>query len=145
MPWDIRPDSIPLTVEEVRTALWLEKGNVSKASLRLKVDSLRLRRYIRSSPRLSAELEEAKEQILDKAEQIVVEALEDAEDKNRQDGMAKFALTNLGSARGYGKKDGRNLTIKNTGSGTVVVAWEGMDFEEFDDEDDPKVIEHADE
>lgn len=145
MPWNTRPETLPLTVEEVRTALWLDKGNVSEAAKRLKTDPVRLRRFIRSSARLSAELAEFKEQILDRSERIVVEALEDDSDPARQDAMAKFALTNLGAERGYGKKEGRTLNINNNG-GKVIVTWEGMSFDDVDDSDasgdDSKVIDH---
>lgn len=141
MPWDVRPEELPLTIDEARTAIWMEAGNITKAALRLKVDSARLRRFVRSSPRLSAEMEEAREQILDRAEDVVVEALNDLEDVVRRDSMAKHVLTNLGRNRGYGSKSPGNVNIVNNG-GKVVVQW--GDGTSFDDEDaaEPKTINH---
>lgn len=144
MPWDVRPDDLPLTIEEVRTALWVNAGNVTKAALLLKVDSARLRRYIASSPRLSAEKEEARNQIVDKAEDVLLEALNDNEDVVRRDSMAKFALTNLGKDRGYGSKGASNLTINNNSNGTIQVSWgDGSSITGSDESDDGQpVIEH---
>jgi hypothetical protein len=121
-PWDERPDSLPLTVEEARTALWLESGSVPKAAVRLKVTSNRLRNYIRSSPRLIAEQNEAREQLADRAEEIVNEALNDPNDPGRRDGMAKFLLSSyIGRNRGYGSGPGK-LSI-NSGGGNIIVTW----------------------
>lgn len=149
MPWDVRPDDLPLTIEEVRTALWVNEGNITKAALTLKVDSSRLRRYIAASPRLSAEKEEARNQILDKAEEVVIEALSDEEDVVRKDSMAKYVLSNLGKERGYGSKAGGNLTINNNGAGTISVSWgDGSSITGSDDDDQGRgvgtgsVIEH---
>lgn len=139
MPWDTRPESLPLTIEEVRTALWKCEGNISRAASILKVDSARLRRYIAASPRLSAEKEEAKNQILDRAEEIVVEALNDVEDPQRMDGMAKFVLTNLGKERGFGEKGKNGGVTINAPGGKVVVQWgDGTQI----GGDDGDVIEH---
>lgn len=146
MPWDVRPDELPLTIEEARTAIWANAGNVTKAALMLKVDSARLRRYIASSPRLSAEKEEARNQILDKAEDVLIEALTDTDDVVRRDSMAKFALTNLGKDRGYGSKGTNNLTINNSSGGTIQVSWgDGSSITgPGDNDDDPgSVIEHV--
>lgn len=144
MPWDVRPDSLPLTVEEVRTALWANSGNVTKAAQLLKVDSARLRRYIKNSPRLSVEVEEARNQILDRAEEIMIEALNDEDDVVRRDSMAKFALTNLGKERGFGQRPGAGtLTINNTGGGTIQVSWgDGSSVTDPEGDDDGSVIEH---
>ena len=144
MPWDVRPDSLPLTVEEVRTALWCNEGNISRAASMLKVDSARLRRYIAASPRLSAEKEEARHQVLDRAEEVMVEALNDSEDAVRRDSMAKFALTNLGKDRGYGNKGIGGVTINNTKGGTIQVSWgDGSSITGSDEEESAgPVIEH---
>jgi len=143
MPYDVRPESMPLTIDEARTALWKAKGNITEAAKYLKVDSGRLRRFVKQSVRLSMEADEARQQILDKAETIIVEALEDTEDRQRQDNMAKFALLNLGMTRGYGAKTGKTLNVNNSGSGNVIVTWgDGSTFDEVDDEPDALVIDH---
>ena len=142
MPWDKRPDELPLDVEECRTALWKAQGNITEAAAILKITSMRLRRFVDSSPRLSAELKESKEQLKDIAEANLVEALTDPDDTARRDSMTKFVLTNLGGDRGYGQKNGSGLTIKaGGGSGSFTVSWE--DGSSFNEPDDGKTIEHG--
>jgi hypothetical protein len=109
-------------VEEVRTALWLERGNVTNSALRLKVTSARLRRFIDSSPRLQAEQREAREQLLDRAEEIVHEALNDPADPGRRDGMTKFLLNSaMAKQRGYGSGPSTQVNVKNTGP--MIIGW----------------------
>ena len=92
MPYDKRPVEIPLDVEECRTAIWKAKGNISRASEYLKVPSTRLRNFVEKSPYLKRELRESLEIHVDRAEEIVDEALNDEEDKSRRDQMARFVL-----------------------------------------------------
>ena len=121
-PWDERPDSLPLDVEECRTALWLEQGSVSKAASRLKITAHRLRNFINSSPRLLAEQMEAREQLADRAEEVVKEALFDPVDAARRDGMAKYVLSSIGRARGFGTGPGKQININSAG-GNVIIQW----------------------
>ena len=51
-PWASRPESYPLDVEEIATALYLENGNVHAAAALLKVTPARLMKVVRRSPRL---------------------------------------------------------------------------------------------
>lgn len=143
MPWDQRPDALPLDVEECRTALWATRGNITKAAKMLKIPSDRMRRFVKNSPRLSATVEEAQEQLLDMAEDQVAEALEDKEDTVRADNMAKFVLTNLGGRRGYGSK-ANGITLNPKGdSGSFTISWgNGEEFRPDAPADDGKVIEH---
>lgn len=135
MPYDERPISLPLDVEECRTALWRTRGNVTKAAALLKTSSDRLRRFVRSSPRLSAEIEECQEQLLDMAEDNLAEALED-EDTVRKDIATKFVLKELGGKRGYGS-GGKNIVLQPTGSkGALKIIW--------GDDDDNPVPAHLD-
>jgi hypothetical protein len=139
MPYDERPASLPLDVEECRTALWKQRGNVTKAAEMLKVPSSRLRAFIKTSPFLSAEVKEAQQQLLDISEDIAYDALMDDEDKGRQDTMARFIMTNLGGDRGYGAAKG-GVTI-NAPKGTINISWaDGTSFQP--EESDAKVIEH---
>lgn len=121
-PWDERPDSLPLVHEEVRTALWLEQGNVAKAAARLKVAPYRLRNFINSSPRLLAEQTEAREQLADRAEEVVKEALFDPLDTARRDGMAKYVLSSIGRNRGFGTGPGKQININSQG-GNILIQW----------------------
>lgn len=119
---------MPLDVEECRTAIWLTRGNITEASKLIKVTSSRLRTFINKSPYLSAEIKEAKDQLVDIAEDVVFDALTDDEDKGRKDTMARFVLTNLGRNRGYGTV-ANGMSIKNSAGGTIVVQWaDGTNF-----------------
>lgn len=137
-PWPSRPDALPLDVEECRTALWRNRGNITKAAETLKVSAARLRKFVSNSPYLSAERDEASEQLKDIAEDIVYEALTDTEDKGRQDAMAKFVLSGIGKDRGYGS-GGTKVSI-NTEGGTVIVGW--ADGTNFQPGDNAQVINH---
>ena len=147
MPWAQRPAELPLNVEECRTALWRNRGNVTKAADLLKTTPERLRRFIRASPYLSAQQEEAQEQLLDVAEDNLYEALVDNSDTVRRDMATKFVLKELGGKRGYGTgKSG--ITIQpGQGGGRMVIEWgDGTSFDNNNDkggqtiEHDSKVI-----
>lgn len=97
------------------------RGNITEAAKLLKVTALRLRTFVQKSPFLSAEMQEAKDQLVDIAEGIVYDALTDGEDKSRQDSMARFVLGAQGKARGWGSAQG-NVNIKNSG-GVMIVQW----------------------
>ena len=121
-PWSERPDSLPLNVEEVRTALWLESGSIPEAAIRLKVTAHRLRRFIQNSPRLLAEQNESREQLADKAEQNIKEALWDSIDTARRDSASKYVLSSLGRNRGYGTGPGKQININSEG-GNILIQW----------------------
>lgn len=134
---------MPLVIEECRTAIWKAKGNITEAASILKVTSLRLRKYVAQSPYLTAELEESKDQLLDRAEAQIADALDDNDDKIRADNAAKFVLTNLGARRGYGTK-GSGITLGVNGkSGSFTVSWgDGSSFADDAIESSGNVIDH---
>lgn len=146
-PYSERPGSLPLDVEECRTALWLNKGNITAAAEQLKVSPQRLRAFVNNSPRLLAEQRESREQMADRAEQIVDEALNDPADPGRRDGMAKYILNSqLGRRREYGAVQ-PNIKIQN--NGPMIIGWAnepGFDNSAGKDmnaeEDNSTVIEH---
>lgn len=138
MPYDSRPDSLPLDIEECRTALWRVRGNITEAARILKVPSLRLRNFINRSPYLSAEQKEAQEILKDLAEDVVYDALTDEDDKGRQDAMARFVLQGIGKDRGWGS-GGTKVQVNNSQGGTVIVGWQdGTVFQP----EQGKVIDH---
>jgi len=139
MPYDERPASLPLDVQEARTAIWRANGNISKAASLLKVPSARLRKFVKDSPFLVAEMEEASEILKDTAVDVVAEALTDQEDKGRRDSMAKFVLANLGRDRGYNagsKSGGVNLKMPQ---GNFTITW--GDGSSISNDDDAKTID----
>lgn len=121
---------MPLEIEECRTALWYSRGNITKASQILKISASRLRKFVANSPYLSEEANEAREQLIDIAEDVVYDALTSDDDAARRDAMARFALTNLGGARGYGNsKGGVNINVAK--GGKVEISWaDGHSFNE---------------
>ena len=48
-PWDSRPETLPLDVEEAATALFLDGGDVKAAASRLKVSTTQLKKIVRRS------------------------------------------------------------------------------------------------
>lgn len=122
MPYNERPAELPLDVEECRTAIWMARGNITKAAELLKVPSIRLRTFIKKSAYLTAEVAESSEQLVDIAESNVLEALTDDVDPSRRDTMSRFVLSNIGKGRGWGTGGG-TVNVKNTAGGTIVVKW----------------------
>ena len=124
MPYDERPEALPLDIEECRTALWMMRGNISEAAKILKISSLRLRNFVKASKRLTEEQKEMQEVLLDKAEEVVADALE-SEDPTRKDAMARFVITKLGSNRGYAEANGKggvNINLPNKGN--FSISWD---------------------
>jgi hypothetical protein len=137
MPYDERPVELPLDVEECRTALWMAAGNVSDAAKVLKITSIRLRNFVKKSPYLSAEMQEAADRLVDIAEKNVLDALTDEQDPSRRDTMSRFVLTNIGKAKGWGSGGSAGVSVKNAAGGTIIVQWaDGSTFG-----NDPKDIE----
>jgi hypothetical protein len=122
---------LPLDIEECRTAIWKARGNVSRAAEFLKVPSTRLRYFVQKSPYLTRELRESLEIHVDRAEEIVDEALNDEEDKARRDQMARFVLgSQVARARGWGNGTAQpGMKINNANGGMIVVQWaDGTQF-----------------
>jgi len=146
MPYGERPAELPLDVEECRTAIWMGRGNITEAAKLLKITSIRLRAFVKKSPYLTAEMQEAADRLVDIAESNVLDALTDELDPSRRDTMSRFVLTNIGKHRGWGTAGSGNLNIKNAVGGTIVVQWaDGTSFGSPEpEEDNAKVIEHDD-
>ena len=104
-PWSQRPDDCPLTVEEVTEALAESGGSVIKASLRLKVGSLVLRKFIERSARARAVIQEMKDRLTDKAQDKLEEAL-DSPDDRRADWAIRYVLNSKNARKlGWGSVD----------------------------------------
>jgi hypothetical protein len=129
MPYNERPLELPLDVEECRTAIWMAAGNITEAAKLLKITSIRLRAFVKKSPYLSAEMQEAADRLVDIAEANVKDALTDELDPSRRDTMARFVLTNIGKHRGWGTGNSVGVNVKNTAGGTIIVQWaDGTSF-----------------
>lgn len=115
MPYDERPPSLPLDVEECRTAIWRTRGNIHDAAKLLKISSSRLRNFVKNSAYLTSEAMEAREILKDIAESNVYDALTDSEDPARRDSMSRFVLGSIGKDRGYG------TGVQGGGKGTLNI------------------------
>jgi hypothetical protein len=141
MPYSERPAELPLDIEETRTAIWMASGNITEAAKILKVTSLRLRNFIKKSPYLSAEMQEAADRLVDIAESNVYDALTDELDPSRRDTMSRFVLTNIGKHRGWGATGSGGVTVKNSAGGTIIVQWaDGTSFG-GSGQDEPKEVD----
>lgn len=128
MPYSERPPELPLDPEECRTAIWMAAGNITQAAKLLKITSIRLRNFVKKSPYLSSEMQEAADRVVDIAEANVLDALQDEQDPSRRDTMSRFVLTNIGKHRGWGTGS-PNVNVKNSVGGTIIVQWaDGTSF-----------------
>jgi hypothetical protein len=119
--WDAYSDVDPLTADDARTLLWLFAGDVSRAARHYKIPPQRLRAFIKNSPRVAADCNEARERILDKAEEVLFEALF-SEDKKRRDSAARYILQKsaFGRARFHALTDHLQLDPK---ADRPVIRW----------------------
>jgi hypothetical protein len=99
-PWSTRPEDLPLTAEEVCGALYEAEGDITAASIRLKVGSLILRKFIERSSRARATIREMDMRLADKARSKLAQALDD-EDNRRVDWAIRYVL-NSKNARPLG-------------------------------------------
>lgn len=139
MPYSERPPELPLDIEECRTAIWMAAGNITDAAKLLKITSIRLRSFVKKSPYLSAEMQEAADRLVDIAESNVLNALTDELDPSRRDTMSRYVLSNIGKHRGWGTGGSGGITVKNSANGTIIVQWAdgstfGDDAKEIDGE-----------
>lgn len=88
-PWDERPPSLPLDVDETATAIHLAQ-NLPAAAQLLKVPLIRLTRLIRAHPRLQRVLEETTELVVHHAAAEYVQALASSSDRRREWGAAQI-------------------------------------------------------
>ena len=133
---------MPLDTEECRTAIWIARGNITEAAKILKTTSLRLRTFVNKSPYLTAELQEAMDQIVDVAEAVVYDALTDEDDAGRRDTMARFVLGSQGKRRGWGSGAQPGVNIKNGTGGTIIVQWaDGSLFGDAQQSDDTRIVD----
>ena len=62
---------------------------------------------------------EASDQIVDKAERVIIDGLEDPEERYS---MAKFVVQRKGKDRGWGNGTGNSVNL-NTNGGNIVIQW----------------------
>ena len=111
----------PFTARDLRSALWLSAGDVSKAAKRLAVSTARVRAFTDKSPWIQRELYEARERILDKTEEVLFEA-SFSDDPKRRDSVARYILTKSQTGRARLHALTEHLRPETNG-GVVDIRW----------------------
>lgn len=93
------------STEQIAEAIAGTNGNISLIAVKLKCSWATARKYISGSDELRQEFKGETERMLDKAESIVNNALDDDTDKKTQLETAKWILATKGHSRGYNTKN----------------------------------------
>jgi hypothetical protein len=104
--------------KRVLAEMW---GNVSEAADALGVPSRDFRLLVRTTPMLTAVVDEVNEIFCDKAEAILREALE-SEHELRRDVASRFVLNGQGAMRGWARPSGPAVTIEQPPC-QIVLKW----------------------
>jgi len=85
-----------------------------------------LARVVEKSIELKSDRDAARRMIVDQAEQVIVEQLTDAASIDRRDDAAKFVLTSLGKALGWGAQatSAAGFSMTDGGGRTLQVKWQ---------------------
>lgn len=92
-PWDERPDSTPLDVDECATAIHIAQANLPKAASLLKVPVYKLERMLRRHPRLVHVLQETTTILGHRAAGEMIDALDSPNDRRREWASTKILAT----------------------------------------------------
>jgi hypothetical protein len=94
------PDQPPKFLEKayVRSALWYASGNLSHAASMLGTNTARLGNFVVRDPYLARERTLAAQLLVDRAEAVLLDSLEDADTKLD---TAKWLIERRGQERGY--------------------------------------------
>jgi hypothetical protein len=123
-PWDERPATSLLDVEECATALYLEGGHLARAASRLKIDELRLKRFIKRHPRLVRLQDELYGVYVDRAAGRVIDALSADDTRVQWAAALKILSTKAAASHPFSPNgDGSpSLTINNDNR-EIVFKW----------------------
>ena len=130
MPPDLAPLPYGATDEDedaVRTALYLNYGNVGLAARSLGCLPGALARKIEMVPSLKADREAARRMIVDQSEAVVVTELLDETQPERQSEAARFVLTSLGKSLGWGgaaAAASAGFSLSDGAGRTLQVKWQ---------------------
>jgi hypothetical protein len=112
--------------EAVRTALWLNYGNLKLAAQALGASPGALARKVEATPSLKLDRDAARRMIVDEAENVIVEQLTDPSSTDRRDEAAKFVLTSLGKSLGWGTQAtaAAGFSLTDGGGRQLTVKWQ---------------------
>lgn len=120
--WEQLPDSYPLSADEARTLLWMFAGDVTRAANYYRMPPARLRAFIRNAPVIAADLHEMMERLLDRAEQVIHDALFSDDPKRRLE-AARYVLTKNERGRARGWHFASKIVDAKADEKGVVFAW----------------------
>ena len=101
------------TTQQISEAIAGTNGNISLIAVKLNCSWATARKYISDNDELRQEYKGETEKMLDKAESIINNALDDDTDKKTQLETAKWILATKGYTRGYGGKDKKAWIHRN--------------------------------
>ena len=117
----IPPSCENISVDLAKRVLAEKWGNVSEAADALGIPSRDFRLLVRTTPVLTAVVDEVNEIFCDKAEAILREALE-SEHELRRDVASRFVLSGKGAMRGWTRPSGSAVTIEQPPH-QIVLKW----------------------
>jgi hypothetical protein len=126
-PWDERPASLPLDIDEACTAIHLAHGDLVGAADLLKVPVIRLKRLVRAAPRLQRILTESLELVADQAASKAIRILYDPGATDRRVEWAVSKILQSRVAQGHPLSPAPALTSQSSaalvGSREVTFRW----------------------
>ena len=136
--WEERPESVPLDVDEVATAVHLAMGDVPRAAELLKVAVYKVDRLLRHHPRLQRILLEHQAIALHRASAEYIRALDDPSDRRREWAAKSILATWLAQGHPFSPAPANSVsTSVNISAREVVYSWRSSD--------QSAILDHADE
>jgi hypothetical protein len=131
-PWEHRPPHLPLEVDEAATALYLGKGIISDAAQRLKVEPLKLTRFINRHPRLTRLHAELVSLLNDDVHREVLSALSDDDARRREWGSSRVMNSRQFQGHPLSPNTQNAPTLSIGGPAKIIISWD----------DGPPAIDH---
>jgi hypothetical protein len=123
----IPPSCENISIELAKRVLAESWGNVSRAAEALGVPSRDFRLLVRTTPALTAVVDEVNELFCDKAEAILREVLE-SEHELRRDVASRFVLSGKGAMRGWTQPSSPAVTIEQPPRQITLKWLDGTEF-----------------
>lgn len=118
----------PIEQDLARSALWHAAGSITRAARLLQISPARLLNFVKRDEYLTEERAKAAELMVDAAEDVLLDLLEDDE---RKEDTAKWILDRKGSTRGWGSSVKPNQpTIafgSQNGQAAIAIRWQADD------------------
>jgi len=117
----------PWSEDRIERLILKHDGNLTRVAGELDCATMRLRKFVRSSPRLSAALEETFDCAVDEAVDVLYEGLRDRLSfQNRFYSAKEFLRTTAARKRGFGQDASGAATLElkdKAGQKTITLRW----------------------